>query len=309
MPPPTDQPLSSVGLNNTVLSMAPNVMDMEWAEDRPGDPIRDEMPVWGKSDTPLLAVCAQGDAAAAQALLADGADAKERNAGFPQLTALMVASQHGHAEVIQALLKAGAPVACDDQNGYTALMHAAVYGHAGAVKLLAGSRVSGSAGRVNVRTARGATSLMMASEQGHAEVVAVLLGAGADVNAKDYKGCTALIWASWRNQFRVARALLDAGADLGARETSGDPRAKCKKRLAQLHAGPDALGFARANQCHETVALLEAAARGKDLDDDALAAVRAAAPPPREPEPQPLFAGPGGSACVYNALGASAQSR
>ena len=63
------------------------------------------------------------------------------------------------------------------------------------------------------RTANDITALMMASNEGHAEIVRLLLAAGADTELVEITGCTALIAASNAGHVEVVSLLLDAGAD------------------------------------------------------------------------------------------------
>ncbi|MGP8090842.1 MAG: ankyrin repeat domain-containing protein [Syntrophobacteraceae bacterium] len=53
---------------------------------------------------------------------------------------------------------------------------------------------------------------MNASENGHRDVVQLLLGKGADVNAKNNGGKTALTYASGRGHQEVKDLLIKAGA-------------------------------------------------------------------------------------------------
>ena len=73
---------------------------------------------------------------------------RNRLPGCPaDLTALLMASQFGHVDVVQALLAKGADV--------------------------------------NAKDSRGLTALMMASQFGHVDVVQALIAKGADVNAQE----------------------------------------------------------------------------------------------------------------------------
>ena len=59
----------------------------------------------------------------------------------------------------------------------------------------------------------GATSLIIASNKGHLDVVRELLARGANANAAFNTGATPLIQASWQGHVDVVRVLLAAGAD------------------------------------------------------------------------------------------------
>ena len=48
------------------------------------------------------------------------------------------------------------------------------------------------------RRDNGATALMVASDNGHLDVVQALLAKGAEVNARDNDGLTALMWPPGR---------------------------------------------------------------------------------------------------------------
>jgi len=71
------------------------------------------------------------------------------------------------------------------------------------------------------RTTRNVTALYIASEQGHRDVVELLLDEGADVNAKSYKNRTPLYGASANGHRDIAQLLLDKGAEVDARSVEG----------------------------------------------------------------------------------------
>jgi cytohesin len=60
------------------------------------------------------------------------------------------------------------------------------------------------------------TPLHAASAEGHAEVVAALLAAGAEVNAKEAMGSTPLHAAAFEGQLEAVKLLVEGGADLRA---------------------------------------------------------------------------------------------
>src|SRR5690242_1933365 len=126
----------------------------------------------------LLWAAYHSDAEMVKALLAAGAAADVANRYG--VTPLLQASRNGDVAVIQALLDAGADPTRWHPEGETALMAAARTGRVDAVKLLL---ARGSF--VNAQDPfQEETALMWASAEGHLEVVKVLLAAGADPNLK-----------------------------------------------------------------------------------------------------------------------------
>ncbi len=166
---------------------------------------------------PLGLACANGNADLVKALLEAGAKAEpERDR---QHTSLMAAARTGKPASVRLLLEAGASVNARDRQGQTALMWAAVEGHAEAVKILL---EAGADREVRLRRS-GFTAWFFAAREGHLEVIEVLLGDGAEVNAPmvngggggrtPRKGTSALMLAMENGHFEVAQRLLEVGAD------------------------------------------------------------------------------------------------
>jgi|ThiBio_1000_plan_1041568.scaffolds.fasta_scaffold06313_4 ankyrin repeat protein len=88
------------------------------------------------------------------------------------------------------------------------------------------------------RAERGHTPLHAAALEGHAEVVGLLIDAGADVNARTSgTKTTPLHSAAGGGHAEVARLLLEHGADPGAKTVEGNtPRALAER---WGHADPD----------------------------------------------------------------------
>ena len=62
----------------------------------------------------------------------------------------------------------------------------------------------------------GKTALMTASNEGHVEIVQVLLAAGPEIEATDSEGFTALYWATRGHHEGIVRILVAAGANVNA---------------------------------------------------------------------------------------------
>ena len=164
--------------------------------------------------TALYLAARGGDAAATRALLVAGVDANTALPGGE--TALMTAARSGHTDVVAVLLTgSGAVDSLAELAGNTAINERSGYG--------ADAPGYGSTERrvlarqhadVNAREQRyGDTALMWAAVAGHADVVRLLIEAGADVRAVDDEGVTALHLARAKGHTEVANALLAAGAN------------------------------------------------------------------------------------------------
>lgn len=109
-----------------------------------------------------------------------------RRASINGISPLVCAAENGRADVVDALLDAGADV--NKGTGYK----------------------------------RNDTPLLMASENGHTEVVRLLLNAGADVGRSDVDAITALGKAARGGHYQIVKLLLEGGADVEGRAyTSG----------------------------------------------------------------------------------------
>ncbi|WP_412060239.1 ankyrin repeat domain-containing protein [Rubrivirga sp. IMCC45206] len=131
----------------------------------------------------LFEAAASGDLAAITAALAEDPYATQLTDGIYR-TALMHAAEHGHVEVLRALLDAGAEV-----NAKAVSANDFAYDQTED------------------------TALHDAARGGHAEAVALLLAAGADPSATNFDGATPLHRAVYAASPAVVRLLLAAGAD------------------------------------------------------------------------------------------------
>ena len=163
---------------------------------------------WHDRTAHLLFDAAQdGSAADVAELLADGvADVNATVANGK--TALYIACQNGHIEVVTKLLAANADVEKADNDDCTPLWIACCQGHTEVVTTLIAANAD-----VNNADNSGVTPLIIACGLGHAEIVAKLLGADANVNQADNSGVRPLIVACFQGHLGIVQILSSYGAD------------------------------------------------------------------------------------------------
>ena len=166
-------------------------------------------------DRALIAAARDGQVEAARLLLAEGADPDSRQENE---TALLAASRGGHSDVVEALLERGAPVRMPGAalcHGLDPLVVAAYGGHTGVVRSLLA--------RGGFDEESRARALELASVEGHADTVSVLLAVGAPIRDE------ALLGASRRGRIDALRLLLSAQPAIDGRliETALEEAAFC----------------------------------------------------------------------------------
>ncbi len=196
-----------------------------------------------KNETPLLSVCAgyvapatnqafrESRRAIVQLLLDAGAeiDAADQYGDTP----LQAAAAAGNVEVVKLLVKAGANQNAARGGGRSALFEASMRGHAGIVRTLLQAGTDVEAATIGSRfhsfpadssyivDADGVTPLIAAAENGHFEVLRLLVDAGGDVRRTDSTGFTALMGAARAGHAGMAKFLVERGADLRAVDQIG----------------------------------------------------------------------------------------
>ncbi|CAE7446061.1 Psmd10 [Symbiodinium natans] len=140
-------------------------------------------------------------------------------------TALMYASAIGSRDIVDYLLSTGEVyVNAMDDTQKTALHHAAKSSKAEILRLLlrAGAMT-------DARDHNGCTALIFAAGTGDPDGVQVLLEKGANPNARDYQGNSALSYAHDFDHKEVMEKLIAAGAE-DAEEEEGDSVVKSRKK-------------------------------------------------------------------------------
>ena len=182
--------------------------------------------------TPLKLACTNGNGPLVELLLEAGADPNTTLPGGE--TALMTASRTGRLGPVKALLARGADV------------HATVQGMgrqdgAGATKFLA-RMADPTIFDFEARTEQ--TALVWAAAEGHGEVVAALIQAGAEFQMTLESGFTPLLFAVRQGHTDVVRTLVKAGVDVNQSIEPG---------LAWQHPGYEALLKRGATPLHVAV--------------------------------------------------------
>ncbi len=160
--------------------------------------------------TPLLAATQYNRIETARALIAAGANvnAQDRIKDSPYL----LSGARGHVEILRMTLAAGADLKSVNRFGGTALTPACHYGHVEAVRELLKTRVA-----LDHVNNLGWTCLLEAVILGdggarHAEIVRLVVDAGANVNLADHQGVTPVVHARQRGQREIVTILEKAGA-------------------------------------------------------------------------------------------------
>jgi uncharacterized protein len=169
-------------------------------------------------DTDLIDAVKAGDSASARLRLAAGASADSRDG--ESTTVLMLAAHAGDLTMVKVLIESGADVNACDERGWSPLAKA-VYnpelkrGFADVVQALidAGANIESAIGY-------GVRPLMLAAGYGETDVVEALLKAGADVRASNEGGYTALMMVKQKHYVDVINLLHEAEQLAGVGEGS-----------------------------------------------------------------------------------------
>jgi ankyrin repeat protein len=146
--------------------------------------------------SPLVLAAMTGDAAAIKLLLSRGAE--------PSAEALSEAVTFGHADVVRALIDAGADASITESSGVNLLHWATITNRASVIPILARAGVP-----LNATDDNGFTPLMYAAtvDVGDTDTLKALLSAGADRRIRNDQGRTPLDQARHHKHARIADAL------------------------------------------------------------------------------------------------------
>lgn len=174
----------------------------------------------------LLDGATQGDLAAVQQALADGADIDTAIEGgdYDGCSALIMALMRRRFDIAAYLIDQGADVnykrparhTPDRTRGQTPLWWTASHGHMALARTLIDKGAD-----VNTPDHHGGTPLTQAASSGHLEMVLFLVEMGADIDAQIYDGRTALNLAVTNGRTRVAKYLLSLERDPNRAGSSG----------------------------------------------------------------------------------------
>ena len=135
--------------------------------------------------------------------------------------ALHISAYIGGVQALVYMLKKGAKVNCQDENGHSALHLAALSRNSESAAQITKCLVSNGA-NVETRSRLGETPLHAAAKSGNADAAMTLIENGADVNAEDWSLRTPLHLAMMKGRERLSHHLISNGADLSRVTSDGD---------------------------------------------------------------------------------------
>ena len=131
-------------------------------------------------------------------------------------TALMLACERGHEDIVHSLLSAGANVNIQDNKGWTALMIASKYNHISIIHMLLQANANS-----HLKNSIGSNALMIASFLGTYEVVELLISKGVDYKYQREDGWNAFLLACQNGHAQIVKLLLKEQVDPNAQEKDG----------------------------------------------------------------------------------------
>ena len=131
-------------------------------------------------------------------------------------TALMLACERGHEDIVHSLLSAGANVDIQDNKGWTALMRASKHNHISIIHMLLQANAN-----PHLTISDGSNAVMIASYYGNYEFVELLISKGVDYKYQREDGVTALMLACQNGHAQIVVLLLKEQVDPNVQEKDG----------------------------------------------------------------------------------------
>jgi len=185
----------------------------------------------GSGRTLLEGAAFSGNVELARILIEEGADvnASDNADDKHKWTPLLLAAQMGHADVAEALVKAGADPSHAGPGGWNALMQASYFGHLDIARILIPSTI------VDYRAKDDETALMLARWACHPDIVKALINAGAVSDSHERSRAPRF------EDFPVARTYKDAPApmDLSSNPIASEYRTRIREAARK---GPNFAG-------------------------------------------------------------------
>jgi len=145
-------------------------------------------------------------------------------------TPLMMASLHGHLDIVRKLIAKDADVV---KPGWAPLHYAATNGHVAVMELLLEHHAF-----IDAESPNGTTPLMMAAMYGTPEAVRFLLEAGADPSMKNQLGLSAADFAARAGRKDLAQTLAVAARAFEAKYKKRQGSGRDSSRAPSANSGP-----------------------------------------------------------------------
>ena len=131
-------------------------------------------------------------------------------------TALMLACERGHEDIVHSLLSAGANVNIQDNKGWNALMRASKHNHISLIHMLLQANAN-----LHLKTSDGSNALMIASCYGNCEIVELLISKGVDYKYQREDGVNAFMVACHSGHIQIVEMLLKEQVDPNVQSNNG----------------------------------------------------------------------------------------